>query len=161
MNRRARLGMMFTLALAVLPASGFAQAAAESVLLNSSAAAATAKTGKAFQSASDRVGKRLAGRVQRQVSPSTRKTPPTVAQPSSTSVTQGTASHEGTTSPSGPMIASIQGAQTTCTPSDQKDSTPGGKTATGAAQKDCGNQNSPDKARPEKHPSVITVSFSK
>ena len=162
MNRRVRLGMTFILVLAVLQASAFAQAAAESVLLNAGASTATAKGGAASKSASDRVSKQLAGRVQRQMSPAAPgKTSPVGAQPVSASAVPGTAVREGTTPAPGPVIASIQGAQTTCVPTDRTGSTPGSKTAAGLAQANCNGQESPRKPAPQQHQSVITLSFSK
>jgi len=160
MNRRARLGLTFALALAALQASAFAQAAGESVLLNSSSAAATAKAGKAFKAASDRVGKQLAGRVERHTSPPVRKAAPVTAQAAPASKTPGDASPEGTTSGHGPVIASIQGAQTTCTPAEQTDAKPESQTAATPAQPDCKGQG-PRKPVRQEHPSVVTLSFSK
>ena len=162
MNRRVLWGMTFALALAVLQASAFAQAAAESVLLNAGASTATAKAGSALKSTSDRVSKQLAGRVQRQtLPPAPGKTSPVGAQPVSASAVQGTAAREGTTPAPGPVIASIQGAQTTCAPTDRTGSRSDSKTAPGSAQTNCSGQDSPRKPAPQKHPSVITLSFSK
>lgn len=161
MKSRVRLGLTFTLALAVFQASAFAQAAAESVLLNAGSAAATAKTGKSFQSATDRITKQLANRVQRQTSPPARKATPVAAQPASASAAQGTEVREGATSASGPMIASIQGAQATCTPTDQKASTPESPAAATSAQTKCSGQDPARRPASRERPSVITLSFSK
>lgn len=170
MNRRARWGLTFALALAVLQASAFAQAAGESVLLNSTSAAATAKAGKAFKAASDRVGKQLAGRVEREMSPPARKTATVTTHPASASRPSSDASSEGKPSGNGAVIASIQGgqaqgAEATCTPAERTEAKPEGQTAAAPAaapaQADCKQQGSPSKAGREEHSSVITLSFSK
>ncbi len=69
MNRCILVGMILTLAIAFARPSAFAQAAAESVLLNANSATATVKAGSALGSALNRVNKQLAGRVSQQTSP--------------------------------------------------------------------------------------------
>jgi len=164
MNRRILLGMTFTLALAVLHASAFGQAAAESVLLNSGAASATVKAGSALSSATNQASKQLAGRVQQQVShPALGKTSPGGSQPVSTSPVKGTAVPSGTTPAQGPVIASIQGGGAStvpsCAPANQTPPASGSKTAAGSAQTNC--QDSAIKPAPQKYKSVITLSFPK
>jgi hypothetical protein len=160
MIRRAGWALTFTLALTVLQTSAFAQAAGETVLLNSGSAAATAKAGKSFKAGSDRIGKQLAGRLERQTSPPVRKTTTVTTHAASPSEVQGKASDESTTSAHGPMIASIQGAQTSCTPTPQTDAKPESQTAAAPAQTDCNGQG-PRKPASQERPSVITLSFSK
>jgi hypothetical protein len=160
MNRRILLGMIFTLALVVLQASAFGQAAAESVLLNSGSAAATAKAGSALGSALNRGSKQLAGRVPQPVAqPAPGKTSPGTARPASTSPLQGTAVREGTTPAQGPVISSIQGAVPSRAPLSQRASTPVNKTAAGSAQTK--PQDSASKPAPQKYKSEITLSFPK
>jgi len=162
MNSRIRLAMTFTLALAVLQASAFAQAAAESALLNAGSSAATAKAGSALNSALDKGSKQLAGRVQRQMlQPAPRKMSQGRARPVPTSPAKGAAVGEGTTPAQGPVIASIQGAVTSCAPTDRTASQPESKTAAESAQTNRSGQDCASKPVPQKYQSVITLSFSK
>jgi hypothetical protein len=162
MNRRILLGMIFTLALVVLQASAFGQAAAESVLLNSGSAAATTKAGSALGSALNHGSKQLAGRVPQQVAqPAPGQTSPGTARPASTSLLQGTAVREGTTPSQGPVISSIQGAVPSRAPANQRASTPGNKTAAGSAQTKPSGPDSARKPAPQKYKSEITLSFPK
>jgi len=162
MNRRILWGIASTLALAVLPASAFGQAAAESALVKAGSAAVTAKTGSALNSALDRSSKQLAGRVQRQTSQPARGTKSQVqARRASTTPAPATAPPEGTPPAQGSMIASIQGAETSCAPTAPTASAPGSKTAAGPAQTNPSGQECAGKPAPQKHKSVITLSFSK
>ncbi len=162
MDRRILLGMILTPALVVLQAPAFGQAAAESVLLNSGSAGATAKAGSALGSALNHGSKQLAGRLPQQVAqPAPGKTSPGTARPASTSPLQGTAGREGTTPAQGPIISSIQGAAPSRAPASQKASTPGNKTAAGPAQTKPSGQDSARKPAPRKYKSEITLSFPK
>ena len=145
-----------------MPASVLAQAAAESALANAGSAAATAKAGSALNSALDRSTKQLAGRVQRQVSPPARgATPQGQARPASTTPTQAAAPREATAPAQGSMIASIQGAATSCAPPAPAASAPGDKTDAASAQAAPSGQECAAKPASQEHKSVITVSFSK
>lgn len=162
MNRRILLGMTFTLALTVLQAGAFAQAAAEAALLKAGSAAATAKAGSALNSALDRSSKQLAGRVQRQVSPPVRgKKSQVEARSVSATPAPATAAREGTPPGQDPVIASIQGAGTSCAPTDPAASAPGSKTAAEPAQTNRSGRDCAGKPAPQKYKSVITLSFSK
>lgn len=161
MNRRILLRMTFTLALAALPASAFAQAAAESVLLGGASSAATVKAGSHLNSALNQASKQLAGRVQQQIQPVPGKVSPVGARPVSKSPVKGTAVRGAATPAQGPVIASIQGAPTRCPPINQTASTPGSKTAVESAQTNCSAQSSANKSAPQKYKSVITLSFQK
>ena len=161
MNRRILLGMTFTLAL-VVPACALAQAAAESALVKAGSAAVTAKTGSALNSALDRSSKQLAGRVQRQVAPpAPGKTSRVATRPVSTIAAPAIAVREGTPPAQGSMIASIQGAETSCAPTAPTAATAGSKTAAEPAQTNPSGQECAAKPAPQKHNSVITLSFSK
>src|ERR1700675_2195851 len=128
MNRRILLGMTFALALTVLPACVFAQAAAEAALSNAASSAATAKAGSALNSALNQGTKKLAGRVQQPMSQPVRgKQSPGEARPVLTTPVKTPTAREGT-SPD-PVIASIQGGVTSCAPADRTASTAGSKTA--------------------------------
>jgi hypothetical protein len=159
MNRRILLGMTFIVALAALPTSAFAQAAAESVLLNGASAGATAKFGSQLGSALNQSSKQLAGRAQ-QIQPAPGKGSPAGARPVSSPV-QGTAVRAGAKPAQGPMIASIQGAATRCAPTNQTASTAEGKTVAEAAQSNCSGKDSASKSAPQKYKSVITLSLQK
>jgi hypothetical protein len=160
MTRRVLLGLTFTLAFVVLQASALGQAAAESVLLNSGSAAATAKAGSALGSALTHGSKQLAGRVPQQVAqPARGRTSPGTARPASTSPLQGTAVREVTTPAQGPVISSIQGAAPSRAPANQRASTPGNKTTAVSAQTK--PQDSASKPSPRKYKSEITLSFPK
>lgn len=162
MNRRILLAMAFTLALVVLRASAFAQAAAESVLLGAGSATATVKAGSALNSALNQNSKQLAGRVQRQMlQPAPGKMSQAGAGPVSTSPVKGAAVRAGTTPAQGALVASIQGAATSCAPTKQTASTPGSEAAAESAQTNCSGQHSAGKPVPQKYESVITLSFPK
>jgi hypothetical protein len=158
MNRRIRLGMAFTLGLLVLRTSAIAQAAAESALLSAGSSTATAKAGSALSSILNQHYNQVAGRVQRQVlQPTPQKVSHVGARPVSRSPV--VAVRAGTTSAEVPLIASIQGAVTSCIPTKQIASAPGSKTTAQSGQTNCGGQDSAGK--PGEYKSVITVSFPK
>jgi hypothetical protein len=162
MNTRTCLGLTFALVLAVLQTSAFGQAAAESVLLNSGSAGATAKAGSALGSALNHGSKQLAGRVPQQVAqPAPGKTSPGTARPVPTTPLQGTAVREGTTPAQGPVISSIQGAAPSRASANQTASTPRNKTAAESAQTKRSGQDSASKPAPQKYKSEITLSFPK
>jgi hypothetical protein len=160
MNRRIRLGMIFTLALLVLRTSAIAQAAAESALLSAGSSTATAKAGSALSSILNQSYSQVAGRVRQQVlQPTPQKASHVGARPVSRSPVN--AVRAGTTSAEVPIIASIQGAVTSCIPTKQIASAPGSKTATQSGQRNCGGQDSASKPVPPEYKSVITLSFPK
>ena len=157
MNRR----MLLTLALA-LPfpgTSAFAQAAAESALLNAHSATVTVKAGTTLGSALNHSVNQLAGRVAQTTSP------PSSSQvggpPRSTIPVKSTPRRDGTLPAQGPMIASIQGAATSCASTSQPASTPRSKTVAESPQTNCGRQDSAGQVASQKSKSVITLSFSK
>jgi hypothetical protein len=162
MNRRILVRMACTLAMAVLPACALAQAAAESALTHASSAAATAKAGSALNSAMDRSSKKLAGRVQQQVSPPAPGAKSQVrARPASTTSTQATAPREGSPPAKSSMIASIQGGEAGCVARDVKAPEPESKTDAEPEEPARSGQECAAKPAPQEHKSVITVSFSK
>jgi len=160
MNRRIRLGMTFTLALLVLRTSAIAQAAAESALLGAGSSTATAKAGSALSSILNQRYNQVAGRVQQQVlQPTPQKASRVGARPVSRSPV--IAVRASTTSAEVPIIASIQGAVTSCIPTKQIASAPGSKATAQSGQTNCGGQDSASKPVPPEYKSVITVSFPK
>lgn len=157
MNRQ--MLVVFALALTFPEASAFAQAAAESALLNAHSATVTVKAGTALGSALNHSVKQLAGRV---AQPTSQPSPSQVGgRPRSTIPVKGTAGRDGTLAAQGPMIASIQGAATSCASTGQPASTPGSKTAAESPQTDCSRQDSPAHVASQKSRSVITLSFPK
>jgi hypothetical protein len=164
MDRRILL-VTFTLALAVLRTSAFAQAAAESVLLNSGSA--TVKAGSALHSATNQASKQLAGRIPRQaLPPAPGKMSQVGVPPASTSPVKNAVARADTTPAQGAMITSIQGAVTqgavtNCAPTRPTASTPGSQTNAESAQTNCSRQDSPSKPVPQKYKSVITLSLPK
>jgi hypothetical protein len=166
MDRRILL-VTFTLALVVLRTSAFAQAAAESVLLNSGSATATVKAGSALHSATNQASKHLAGRIPRQVlPPAPGKMSQVGVPPASTSPVKNAVARADTTPAQGAMITSIQGAVTqgavtNCAPAHQTASAPGSQTNAESAQTSCSRQDSPSKPVPQKYKSVITLSLPK
>ncbi len=161
MKRRVLVGMVLPLSLAFLQPSAFAQAAAESVLLNANSAAATAKAGSALGSTLNRAGKQIGERVQQTVQPAPERVSQAGARPVSTIVFKSPATSGGTAQAEGPMIASVQGAAPTCASTSQPASMPGSKTAAESAQPICSAQNSSITSAPQKYKSVVTVSFPK
>jgi hypothetical protein len=160
MNKHTLVGMALTLALAVLQASAYAQAAAESVMLGAGSATATVKAGSALDSALNQAGKQLGGRVQQQMlHPTLGQTPPSGSRPVSTGPVKGSAVPSGTTPAQGDMIASIQGAGTKCAPTSQAASTSGSKSE--SAQTYCSGHTSATQPVSQRYKSVITLSFPK
>jgi len=157
MNRR----MLFTLALALTfpGVSAYAQAAAESALLNAHSATVTIKAGSALGSALNQSTKQLAGHVAQTTSPPSSSA--VEGRPRYTIPVKGTAGRDGTLPVQGPMIASIQGGATSCASTSQSASTPGSKTAAESAQTDCRRQDSASQVASQKSKSVITLSFPK
>jgi len=140
MKRRVLVGMVLPLSLAFLQPSAFAQAAAESVLLNANSAAATAKAGSALGSTLNRAGKQIGERVQQTVQPAPERVSQAGARPVSTIVFKSPAK---------------------CASTSQPASMPGSKTAAESAQPICSAQNSSITSAPQKYKSVVTVSFPK
>ncbi|HYU46601.1 MAG TPA: hypothetical protein VEK84_10550 [Terriglobales bacterium] len=161
MNGCILVEMTFTLALAALPASAFAQAAAESVLLGGASSAATVKAGSQLNSALNQGSKQLAGRVQQQMQPAPGKIAPVGAGAVSKSPVKGIAVRAGATPAPGPVIASIQGAATHCAPTNHTTSMPGSKTHAESAQTNCSGQSSASESAPQKYKPVITLSLQK
>lgn len=112
MNRFWLALIAATFALALYPASASAQAAAESVLLNAHSAAATANAGSALGSALNRATAQIGRKVQH-VSPAVSGKIVHVQPKSIRTTAKSTAAvAPNTTTPQGPMIISISGAQT-------------------------------------------------
>jgi len=150
-------GLNLTLVLTVVRVPTFAQAGAESVLLGAGSSAATVKAGSALNSALNQGSKRLAGSVQRQMLgpiPPEKRTHSGAGKILTSPV-------NGTVRPAqGAVIASIQGAVTSCAPASQTASAAGSKAATGPSQPTCSGQ-AASETTPPKYKSVITLSFPK
>jgi hypothetical protein len=150
--------MIFGLGLAlliILPASAFAQAAAESVLLHGGSAAATAKAGSTLGSALNQSMKQLSGRVAQTTSPQV-VAHPLAVQSGSKSPVKSAAASSSTVPAQGSMIGSIQGAAPTTTCASTSQSAPANRNQTAAqpARTDCGSQLTSQKSK-----SVITLPF--
>jgi hypothetical protein len=158
MNRQMLLAMVFVLALIFPTASAFAQAAAESALLNAHSATVTVKAGSTLGSALNQSTKQLAGRVPQPTS----QVPPSQAgsRPSSAIPVKGTSVRSGIAA-QGPMIASIEGSSNSCVATSQPASTSEGRAAGESAQSNCGGGDSAVHAASQKSKSVITLSFPK
>lgn len=163
MNSRIRSAMTLTLALAVLPASALAQAAAEAALLKAGSSAATVKAGSKLNSVLDKGNKQIGARVQRHMSqPAPRKASQRTAPPLPVSPAKDAAAGESTAPGQGLVIASIQGGSVTrCAPTDRKAATPEGDPATASAPASCNGPEPAGKPAPQKYQSVITLSFTK
>jgi hypothetical protein len=158
MNRQMLLVMIFALALTFLDASAFAQAAAESALLNAHSAAVTVKAGSTLGSALNQSTKQLAGHVPQ---PTSQAAPSQAgSRPSSAIPVKGTAVRSGIAA-QGPMIASIESSSNSCVATSQPASTSGSKAAGESAQSNCGGGDSAAHAASQKSKSVITLSFPK
>lgn len=165
MNRRMLLGMAFTLALAFPWASAFAQAAAETVLLTGSSAAAGVKGGSALGSAMSRATSHIAASIpQPGAQSATQITPTGTRQSQSAATPVETSTFIGGTPPDGPVIASIQGAATSCVANSQPASTGSqpastttSKTVPEAAVPNCAGPTSASQPAPQKYRSVITL----
>ena len=128
MNKRMLLGMALIVALAVLEASAFGQAAAEAALLGASTATGTVKAGSALGSALNQATKQIGGRVQQEtLHPALGKMSQPGSRPVSTSPVKRTAVPSSTTPAQGSMIVSIQGAGTRRALTSPAASTPGSK----------------------------------
>ncbi|HEV2715841.1 MAG TPA: hypothetical protein VGU64_11305, partial [Terriglobales bacterium] len=115
MGRRVLLGTAVTFALAFLPATTFAQAAAEAALGNASSASATAKAGSVLGRALNQSGKQLAGRVQEQTANS-RQGGIQQNRRALKLKSQARAGAVRTNSAPGNFITSIQGGEVACAP---------------------------------------------
>jgi len=155
MNRRMLL--VTTLALIFPRVSAFAQAAAESALLNANSATVTVKAGSALGSALDQSTKQLAARVPQ----STSQPAPSQVLVRRTIAVKGGAVRDGAAPAQGPMIASIEGSSNGCAAASQPASTSGSKRAAESAQSNCGGGDSAAHAASQKSKSVITLSFPK
>jgi hypothetical protein len=162
MNKSVIFGVTFALALLVLHTSAFAQAAAESALLNAASAASTVKAGSILGPALNQAGSQLAGRVQSQISPlAAGQTPRAATRRLPSGPVRGpvvlTGTGAGTASARGPMIASIQGGSLICSPANATASTPGTKVD---SKTNCTNQNAATPPQ-QQYKSVITLSSPK
>jgi hypothetical protein len=144
--------MVLSLALAFSRTPAFAQAAAESVLLNANSAATTAKAGSALGSALNRVNRQLGGQVQEVTHPEvgmTSQRAPQSAQTNRALVTPAT----------GNLITSINGAASPSCVSSVPPST-SDKTSALPAPTNC-TSNSSREPETQRYKSVVTVSFPK
>ncbi len=157
MNRQMLLVMIFALALIFSEATAFAQAAAESALLNAHSATVTVKAGSTLGSALNQSTKELAGRVPQ---PTSQPAPSQAGGRPATAV-ESTAVRDGIVPAQGPMIASIEGSPNSCATTSQPASTSGSKTAGESAQNNCGAGDSAAHSASQKPKSVITLSFPK
>lgn len=155
MNRCLPLGLALAAALVLAPASAFAQAAAESVLLNATSAAATVKGASALSSGLNHATQQLAGTVQQVSSTAAGKKAPAVPRPVSTRALKATAI--ATTAP-GPMITSINGAVPNCSPARPPSSTPD-HAVTKSAPPACAVASSSNGSVVQEYKSVVTVTF--
>jgi hypothetical protein len=151
MNGRVRFGLALTVLLAILSATALGQAAAESVLLHGSTAAANVKAESHFGSALNRATKQLAGSVQQNTQPSVGKVSPGKV----TLVPKSSATPAGP----GPVIASIQGG-TRCAPAKPAGATAGSSTAAETTPTNCTSQGTAKPAT-QNYKSVITLSLQK
>jgi len=150
--------MVLSLAMAFSRTSAFAQAAAESVLLNANSAATTAKAGSALGSALNRVNRQLGGQVQEVTHPALGATSPGEPRPGQTPI-KDTMVRPGTTPAPGNLITSINGAvATNCVPTTPPSSTSDKTPVVPAA--DC-TKSSTSRPETQKYKSVVTVSFPK
>ncbi len=148
--------MVSALALAFPWTDAFAQAAAESVLLNGHSAATTVKAGTALGSALSQVNKQLGGQVQEVIHPALGAISPLKPQPIPTVPENGLA---GTVPAQGALITSIKGSVSNCAPNSLPPSAPD-KTTVPSEQKNC-TVIPAREAGPQKYKSVMTVSFPK
>ena len=161
MKKRVLAGMALPLSLAFLQPPASAQAAAESVMVHGTSAAAAAKAGSVLGSTMNRVGKQMGERVQQTVQPGSQGVSQTVTHRSATVPVRSTAASAGTTPAEGPMIASVVGTAPKCASTAQPASTPEGKTAPESASTNCSAQNSAGSPASQKYKSTVTVSFPK
>lgn len=147
-----------TLVLVFLGQCAFAQAAAESVLLNGSTGTATVKAGSALGSVLNQSMQKIAGQLPQ---PAPGKTPQVPARSVPTTPHKATAIYLRTAPAQGPMISSIQGVGTTCASAHALASTPEGKAAAETVSTNCTGLDSSSQSSPDKYKSVITVSIPK
>jgi hypothetical protein len=166
MGGRLLLGMVVTFALAVLPASTFAQAAAESALTTAHSTTATANAGSMLNRALNQSTKQLGGRLQEQ----TLKPLRGGMQQNQRALKLKSQARAGTVrndSVPGNVVTSIQGAEATCAPTDLKTQAGGDKTNTESKDKNCRSKDPSlkpgpqDKGKENKYKSAITLSFQK
>jgi hypothetical protein len=160
MKRFLLLTIFLTLAFALASSSAMAQAAAESVLLNSSSATTTVKAGTSLGSVLNHVTRQLGGQVEQVTHPATGAIVPGKPHTVPNSLKSSPAL-DGATPASGPMITSIHGsesisAKSACVlanpaaPSDEK-------AAVQSANTNCAPTTNDKSA--QKYKSVLTVSF--
>jgi hypothetical protein len=148
MDTRVLLRLAVTLALTVLPAAAFGQAAAEAAMGNAASGLATAKAGSVLGRALNQSGKQLGGRVQEQTSkPLQLGTQPNQRQLKLKS--QARAGAVRTNSAPGNLITSIQGGEVTCAPTDLKSQASGDKANTESKDENCGSRASSLKPGPQ------------
>jgi TolA-binding protein len=164
MKRRVLLGMTITLALAALPVTASAQAAAESALTNAHSASSTVGAASALNRALKQSGNQLAGRIQEQTSKS-RQSGVRLNEQKPELQSQAGGGRVRADSVPGNVVTSIQGAEVNCAPSRLKTQPPAG-TEVEPRQTDCRskdpspNPGSQDKSK-NNYKSVITLSFPK
>lgn len=158
MKPRIFCTLTLTLALAFPGPCAFAQAAAESVLLNGSTGTATVKAGSALGSVFNQSMRKIAGQ---RPQPASRKTSQVHARALPTTSHQAAVAYPRLTPAQGPMISSIQGVGTTCASTHPPASTPESKAAAETASTNCAGPDSSAPSSPDKYKSVITLSISK
>jgi len=156
-GKLAFFAMILALATAVFPVSASCQAAAESVLLGAGSSTAAVKAGSGLNSALNRSSKRLAERIQQEVSTPPAKTPRGGQQAPKKSAAGATVYDRPQ---QGTMIVSIVGAHPNCPASNQATSTTAGKAAAAPTEENCMNQNT-SKPETARYKSVVTLSFPK
>lgn len=155
MDKRILLGITLTLAIGILRATTFAQAAAESALATAHSASSTVGATSALNRALNRSGKQLAGRIQEQIPHGG------VAQNQQQLKLKNRISARTvrTDSVPGNVVTSIQGAQVTCTPANPRSQTLEGKPNTESRHTNCPSKDLSLKAGPQdEYKSVITLS---
>ncbi len=160
MGLRVLLGTAVTFVLAMLPASAFCQAAAESALLNGASSSSAVKAGSALNSALNGASKRLAGRI----SQAPQASPSEIRQHAQRiEMKNGVGSRvvpAGSIAQPGGMIASVQGATPPCAPALVNSRPTEDKAKTESAPANC-QSGSAKPAPQDKYKSVITLSFPK
>ena len=158
MKPRIFCTLTLTLALAFLGPCAFAQAAAESVLLNGSTGTATVKAGSALGSVFNQSMQKIAGQLPQ---PASGKTSQVHARAVPTTSHKTAVAYPRTTPAQGPIISSIQGVGTTCASTHPPASTRESKAAAETASTNCTGPDSSAPSSPDKYKSVITLSISK
>jgi hypothetical protein len=154
MDKRILFGITLTLAIGILRATTFAQAAAESALGTAHSASSTVGATSALNRALNQSGKQLAGRVQEQMPQGG-----VARNQQQLKLKKGISARAAhTDSVPGNVVTSIQGAQVTCAPANPKPQTPAGKPNTESRHTNCPSNDLSVKAGPEaKYKSVITL----